>query len=209
MLGGFETALLMARAREDRAAVDSLIPLLERILGADWRAGNRAVIAAHVHDDPSRLDLTVPLTWGTQLTALTLMFLNERNLTAPSAYLEAAKAQSEANTSDVLRRCVVGAEALAAGDPAELASAIDEAEAHGLVPHAARMRIVLAQRTGDRAQLERARPVLERLAIGSSCAGWRRCRLHLSDLPWLHSLRLQHRQPSKQESNCLESQGAG
>jgi hypothetical protein len=40
---------------------------------------------------------------------------------------------------------------------------IDDAEAHGLIPHAARMRIVLAQRTGDRAQLERARPVLERL----------------------------------------------
>lgn len=55
------------------------------------------------------------------------------------------------------------ARALAAEDNAALAAAIDEAEAHGLIPHAARMRVVLAQRTGDRAHLERSRPILERL----------------------------------------------
>ena len=54
-------------------------------------------------------------------------------------------------------------EALASGDTVRLAAAIDAAEAHHLVVHAARMRIVLAQRTGDRAPLARARPVLERL----------------------------------------------
>ena len=55
------------------------------------------------------------------------------------------------------------AQALLDDDNAALSAAIDEAEAHGLVVHAARMRIVLAQRTGDRAQLAAARPVLERL----------------------------------------------
>jgi hypothetical protein len=163
MLGGYETALIIARAREDQKAVDTLIPVLEHILSAEWRSKNLALIAAHVHDDPGRLDLTVPLTSLPMLTTHTLIFLNERNLTAPSAFLEAARAQSEATTWDALHWCVVVAEALAAGDHAELASAIDEAEIHGLVPHAARMRIVLAEHTADRSILERARSTLERL----------------------------------------------
>jgi hypothetical protein len=121
------------------------------------------LIAAYVHDDPGRLDLTVPLTSLAMLTTHTLMFLNERNLTAPSAFLEAARAQSETTTWDALRRCVVIAEALAAGDSTQLASAIDEAEIHGLAPHAARMRIVLAEHTADHSMLERARSTLERL----------------------------------------------
>ena len=53
--------------------------------------------------------------------------------------------------------------ALAANDNEALAQSIDEAEAHQLIVHAAHMRIVLAKRTGDKSQLERARPVLERL----------------------------------------------
>jgi hypothetical protein len=44
-----------------------------------------------------------------------------------------------------------------------LADAIDQAKRRGLVPHAARIRIVLAQRTGDRAHLARARMILEQL----------------------------------------------
>lgn len=55
------------------------------------------------------------------------------------------------------------AQAIATNDNAQLATAIDEAEEHGLIVHAARMRIVLAHRTGDHAQLERARAVLESL----------------------------------------------
>jgi hypothetical protein len=55
------------------------------------------------------------------------------------------------------------AEALISGDGARLAAAIEAAEAGHLVSLAARMRIVLAQRTGDAAQLAQARPVLERL----------------------------------------------
>ena len=55
------------------------------------------------------------------------------------------------------------AQALLDDDNEALAHAINEAEEHQLVVHSARMRIVLAKRTGDRSQLERARPVLERL----------------------------------------------
>jgi len=45
----------------------------------------------------------------------------------------------------------------------KLALAIEDAEAHQLIVHAARMRIVLAQRSRDKTHLEKARPVLERL----------------------------------------------
>ena len=45
----------------------------------------------------------------------------------------------------------------------QLEHAIDEVEASHRIVHAARMRIVLAQRTGDPMHLERARPVLEQL----------------------------------------------
>jgi hypothetical protein len=55
------------------------------------------------------------------------------------------------------------AAAIAAGDGAALARAIEEAEQRHLAPHAARVRVVLAEMTGDPAPLERARPVLERL----------------------------------------------
>jgi hypothetical protein len=53
--------------------------------------------------------------------------------------------------------------ALAAGDDQALSQAIDEAEEHQLALHAARMRIILAKRTGDLGQLERARAILERV----------------------------------------------
>jgi len=44
-----------------------------------------------------------------------------------------------------------------------LAQTVDAAEAAQFIVHAALMRIVLAQRTGDRSQLERSRGVLERI----------------------------------------------
>lgn len=64
---------------------------------------------------------------------------------------------------DALTRLVRITEALAAKDGVRLVDAIDEAQQHGLIPHAARMRIVLAQKTGDPAVLEQARLVLDRL----------------------------------------------
>ncbi len=54
-------------------------------------------------------------------------------------------------------------QALKDGDNEALAQAIEDAEQHQLVVHAARMRIVLANRTGSPQPLEQARPVLERL----------------------------------------------
>jgi transcriptional regulator with XRE-family HTH domain len=163
LLGGYQSALYIALAREDRVAVEALVLELERILSLQWRGGNRALITAHIHDAPEQLDLSLPLADLPMLTAITLMFLSERDHIAPHEYLTAARAQAQLAHWDAPYRCVGIAEALAAGNNTQLASAIDEAELHGLVPHAARMRIVLAERSGDQSYLERARPVLERL----------------------------------------------
>ncbi len=183
LLAGYQSALFIALAREDRAAINAVVPVLETVLHAEWRAGNRALIAAYLQDKLALLDLTLPLTGITMLTALTLMFLSERDRSAPRQYLEAAKAEALADKWDAPYRCAVIAEAVATRDNAQLAAAIDAAEASGLVPHAARMRIVLAERTGDRTLLERARSALERLgdrqflrrldAVAAALPAWR------------------------------------
>ena len=66
-------------------------------------------------------------------------------------------------SDDLTRQTMKVAQALSDNDNEALEKAIDEAEEHQLIVHAARMRIVLAKRTGDKRHLERARPVLERL----------------------------------------------
>jgi hypothetical protein len=53
--------------------------------------------------------------------------------------------------------------ALSLGDSGALEEAVNAAEHAGLAPHAARMRIVLAQLTGDFEPLRLSRPVLEDL----------------------------------------------
>ena len=92
-----------------------------------------------------------------------LAFLNERGFTPSTDLLALASRQAEKRPIDWFTHCLEIAQALASGDDVRLAVAIDEAEAHNLLPHAARMRITLAQQTGDRAHLDRARPVLEQL----------------------------------------------
>src|SRR5262249_43951082 len=95
--------------------------------------------------------------WG---QVLAIMFLSERGIVSPRPVLDLLGSHPHAPGLDALTRCVEIAEALGQGDNIRLAAAIDAAEAHGLIPHAARMRILLAQRTLTRAPLERARPVL-------------------------------------------------
>ena len=94
------------------------------------------------------------------------MFLSEHGIHAPQALIKRLLSRLSWYSwwwDNVVIRCVEIAQALSVEDHARLAAAIDEAETHGLIPHAARMRMVLAQRTSDQTQLERARPVLERL----------------------------------------------
>jgi hypothetical protein len=131
----------------------------------------RALFTAYHAEDASLLDLAaifhdLHLALASQFTAvytLVVMFVSERGVRADPDFWRGPWERTPAVRGETLSLAVAIAKALATSDDNELAVAIDAAEAHGLIPHAARMRIVLAQRTGDHAPLERARPVLERL----------------------------------------------
>lgn len=156
-------------AREDDGAADavaSMVGRLGRSRGAPLirMSSVQALFQACRRDDPTLIELdsarrpqgdTSPrLLWE-------LMFLCEHGVTGLGILIDVARAR--AAKDEPLAQSLSITEALAAGDDVQLAAAIDDAGAHGLIPHAARMQIVLAQRTGDRSRLERARPVLERL----------------------------------------------
>jgi hypothetical protein len=154
---GYFSVLDIALAREDRAAADEAALVLERCLRVE-EVNARALLAAYREDDPGLLNIAFS---SQEWIVPSLVFLSEYGVDAPRTLI--SQVRSWPWLSDVVMQYVEIAEALEASDLARLATAIDEAETHDLIPHAARMRIVLAQRTGDRTQLERARPALERL----------------------------------------------
>jgi class 3 adenylate cyclase len=157
---GYLPFLLVALAREDRTAADAAAGVLHGMLDQShpqtrWRRG---VVAAYLADDPTRFDLDTMLA-RTSFTPWALEYFAERGLNAPDWLIE----KYQAVGFDAAYMYALVAQALTSGDDAQLAAAIETAEARHLVPFAARVRIVLAQRTGDHAQLERARIVLEQL----------------------------------------------
>jgi class 3 adenylate cyclase len=165
---GFFAMLHVARARDDRAAADRAAAALGRLAETDGTRLIEALTAAYRHDDIGPLEESLLLdahsrTAYYHIMALVIAFLSERGeASAPTLHVRIME-RTEGAFIVPLRRMVAVAQALASGDNALLAAAIEEAEAQVLVPHAARMRIVLAQRTRDPAPLERARPVLQRL----------------------------------------------
>lgn len=164
---GYLAPLYVAMAREDKAAIAHTADMVGRFGSARHGDVLRAMIEASLRDDPAPLqDLLRSAGDRAEIFRgfwYLLMFLNERGQSLPRPLLGLLSVSARARAIDVLRCCTQIALALGEEDDVALAAAIDVAEAHGLIPHAARMRIVLAQRTGDRAQLKRARPVLERL----------------------------------------------
>jgi transcriptional regulator with XRE-family HTH domain/tetratricopeptide (TPR) repeat protein len=161
--------LHVALAREDQTAAAEAVAMLELLQPSAWAfvaapLVAASLLAAYRADDPAPLLARPAEVWsvGTPIPFFSLMFLNERGIAAPRAALDAV-GPAERQRAHFPRHCVQIAEAVASNDPARLADAVEQAETGGLVPHAARMRIVLAQRTGDPTHLERARPVLERL----------------------------------------------
>jgi class 3 adenylate cyclase len=161
---GYLAILLVALARENHVASDAIAALLERMLlqSHPTAPAMRSIVAAYRADDSTRfgLDGLDQSTGGGQWIWV-LLYLAEHNLPAPGWLIEAATAW---RFGGILTDALVEiTEALASGDTARLAAAIDAAEARRLVVHAARMRIVLAQRTGDHTPLARARAVLEAL----------------------------------------------
>jgi hypothetical protein len=161
----YPAALYVAMARGDRAGADAAATMLQRLQG-DQFGFVRTWAAACRDDDPNKLDLAVLRTHRTTWLLWherALWFLNEHGIRAEPWLLDAARAQQRQRKRDGLTRRLRIAEALADEDPVRLSDAISDAEQHGLIHHAARMRIILAQMNGDPAPLEQARPVLERL----------------------------------------------
>ncbi len=156
---GYSSLFQIALAREDRAATDAAFSVLVRIL-PDPAFKRRERLTAWREDDPQKLLEWTLASEGTGIE--TLLLLTERGIAAPDALIERILSRQSIEAPYMTHHLEI-ARALAAGDDERLAAAVDAAEEHRLVVHAARMRIVLAQRTGDRSQLERARPVLERL----------------------------------------------
>jgi hypothetical protein len=154
----------VALAREDRSMADVAAAVLERLINPDQVPEWYRLFVAYRQDDPYEILDAAPEIWtfNTPYPEI-LMFLSERGVHAPPGLLEPATLEAEAEQIAFPIHCARIAAALGAEDAGRLAAAIDDAEAHEMAPHAARMRIVLAQRTGDRAQLDRARPILERL----------------------------------------------
>jgi class 3 adenylate cyclase len=163
--GALLASLHIGLAREDRAVTDRAVAALQRFNGAAQRKVQR-LVDAYRHDDVHPLlssAYVADLGGDSYFQYFGLAFLNERGVQASAAQLELAARQAERRPINWFVRCLEIAQALTAGDDARLAAAVDKAEDHGLLPHAARIRITLAQRTGDRAHLDRARPVLEQL----------------------------------------------
>ena len=157
-------ALQVAMARDDQAAADAAAATLHALLAQEPTDELVRLVAAYQADDADKL-LCPPLAHWTENTRYpeTLMFLSERGITAPRELLDAAAAEAYVEQVPFPLLCLEIAEALAADDDVRLAAALEDAERGGLVAHVARMRVVLAQRSGNQAPLERARPVLQRL----------------------------------------------
>lgn len=158
--GSYVWVLHIALAREDPSAAGAAISVLERCFSSK-QVNARALLAAYREDDPSHLNYDPS---SDEWTLPILMFLTERGIPASRALIARLRALiSSSLPFDNWSRLVAVAEALAGEDDARLSVAIEEVEDHGMIAHAARLRIVLAQRTGDRTQLERAQPMLEQI----------------------------------------------
>jgi hypothetical protein len=159
---GYMAMLVVALAREDSVAADASAALLERVWPQSLPSApaGRSMVAAYRADDPTRFDLDGAAQFG-DVAECVLLYFVEHDLPIPGSLIEADRTwRVSGYQTDVFTEV---AEALNSGDIIRLAAAIDAAEARHLVVHAARMRITLAQRTGDPTPLARARPVLERL----------------------------------------------
>src|SRR5581483_6413524 len=150
---GYMAWLYMAKAREDRPVLDMATSVIEHMFAED--EGIKDFLAVIRDDDLDKLNVEG---LATGVTGLILSLFSEANVVAPAKLMQTPVFQNDMST-----HCLKIAQAILDNDNEQLAQAIDESEEHRLVVHAARMRVVLAQRTKDLSQLERARPVLERL----------------------------------------------
>jgi len=156
---GFNAFLHIAVAREDSNAIDTTVAALNRLY-PDATSLPRLLMTALLTDEIPKIEDGFS-DEHKEIKEIALAFYNEHGIPVPEAFVEQLHDPGWRHVAALDYLAI--AEALAADDNEKLAEAIDKAEEHHLIVHAARMRIVLAQRTRDKAHLEKARQVLEKL----------------------------------------------
>ena len=159
VVAGYYDVLQVALAREDQATIDKAVSILKRIFPDPTCQEQRLLSGILTESDLNIDDGLVEM--GLRPLLAAVIFCNERGIAGPESLLVAVSKYHGASSAPF--NCTAIARALAARDNVQLEQTINTAEANNLVVHAARMRIVLAQRTGDKTHLELARPLLERL----------------------------------------------
>jgi class 3 adenylate cyclase len=164
MVSGYQALLCIELARENRAGIDTYEAMLRRLAPATFKEEASILTVAYRDEDldqvsARRVSMAKNDDTSKDIRGLYLMPFSEHGRKVP----EEMKRVENFFSDDLTIYAEKIAQALDHDDNEELAQAIDEAEAHQLIVHAARMRIILAKRTGDHRQLELARPVLERL----------------------------------------------
>jgi class 3 adenylate cyclase len=156
LMGGYLCLLAIAISHEDPGEVAALEEMLRQVVPESYDRIIRPFEALCRDGDASKLEIGPR---GSDLGGLYMMFFSEYEQNPPDTVMELGTYYAD----DITLYASHIVKALKSNDHEALANAIDEAEEHHLIVHAARMRIVLAKCTGDLSQLERARPVLERL----------------------------------------------
>jgi hypothetical protein len=149
IMGTYTPLYLIARARENQPQVDAYAAFIEQ-------SGSDAKFYQAMRDD--NLPQAEEVFTKNDSHVLLISIFNEQEAILPDEVL-----LENPLPEALLVRVKAISFALRDDDNERLAKAIDDAEAHGLVLHAARMRVILARRSGDYSQLERARKVFERL----------------------------------------------
>jgi class 3 adenylate cyclase/tetratricopeptide (TPR) repeat protein len=156
VVGSYMCLLAVALSHEDQAEIEVFEQKVRKIV-PEWKNVDTVPFVEYYRDgDFSQFTVG---NRTTDIAGFQMMLFTEHEQCPPDALMSLGSYFADDLTiqaSNIVR-------ALAAGDDQALSQAIDEAEEHQLALHAARMRIILAKRTGDLSQIERARPLLERL----------------------------------------------
>ncbi len=161
LFNGYIRVLLFAVARDDQPLIDATNALLQRMLPLmpQWHESLQVLIDFILGKGNGlevELDYSKPVA-----VELSLLLCNEYGMVVNQVFIDSARQISLKESRGLIDIGI--AEALAGNDNERLARCIELLLRQQNVVHAARMRIVLAARTGDQLQLELARPELERL----------------------------------------------
>jgi class 3 adenylate cyclase len=157
---GYYEVLEVAQARQDKDRVEMVTAILRRSY-PDTSSTRHQIIDAIVADDPERIKFEDTTQIKDSLLLRILRLRNEHGLATPILF--AHEANPHHYSSQAFLYLLNVSKALASNEHWQLEKAIEALEEQRLSAHAARMRIILAQRTGEYKHIEQARPLLEAL----------------------------------------------